>query len=233
MISGPTLATGYLNDEEKTTKSFIDGSSFDWILQGEERLYVTGDIVCRNPDGSVTFVSRRDEQIKLHGHRIELGEIENSLALCPGISGAVVDKVTLKNGNKGIVAWVTVDGEGVHSTGTSLIKPTENVQGVLTRAFSRTSSQLPRYMVPNLILPINEIPFTTSGKADRKSLRQFFVGCSKETANSYRISNEIKREPATSSQETLQRLWAQVLGIDVNTIGLDDEFVRLGGDSVS
>lgn len=111
LISGPTLARGYLNDEEKTSKAFIDCDTFNWVMKGEERCYATGDLVRRNADGSLTFSGRKDMQIQINGIRIEVGEIEYVLGACDGVQLAVVDRVYQSGSDfEMVVAFLTVEG---------------------------------------------------------------------------------------------------------------------------
>ena len=82
VIEGPTVARGYLNEEEKTRKAFITNPGWAATIAAQNsafetvRMYKTGDLVRYNSDGSVSYVGRKDTQIKLNGQRVELGEIE-------------------------------------------------------------------------------------------------------------------------------------------------------------
>lgn len=92
-LEGPLLAREYLNDEEKTAKAFIVNPAWSKLIDDEvgepRRIYKTGDLVKYNHDGTIHFICRKDNQIKLHGQRMELGEIEHNLALADHIRHAV------------------------------------------------------------------------------------------------------------------------------------------------
>ena len=234
LISGPTLARGYLNDEEKTSKAFIDCSAFNWVMKGEERCYATGDLVRRNADGSLTFSGRKDLQVQIYGIRIEIGEIEYVLGRCKGIRLAVIDRVFQAGSDiEMLVGFLTVEGVSDERSRETLLIPDRAVLSILNDAFSKLRGRLPKYMVPNILLPMHQIPTSTGGKADRKTLRKFYAGIPSETFAAYKSHSMAKRSPHTENQKKLQVLWELVLGVDVNQIGLDDDFLILGGDSLA
>ncbi|KAM0430163.1 hypothetical protein ACHAPT_006171 [Fusarium lateritium] len=232
LISGPTLARGYFKDEERTQAAFIDGSQFPWTKPGYERFYATGDIVQRNADGSITYVGRRDLQVKLNGFRIELGEIEYNLEQYPSMASAVVDKVTLQSDGSGVlVAFFTLTEED--SCKEDLLLPaSSNVRTLIQGIQTRLEGKLPPYMVPRAYLPLSHIPLTLSGKTDRRSLRQLGAQLAPDQMLLYQGSSSVIREPSTIFERILQGLWAQVLKIDLKHLGLDTQFTRVGGDSL-
>ena len=234
LISGPTLARGYLNDEEKTRKAFIDGGTFPWILSGEDRFYATGDIVRQNSDGSISFIGRRDLQMKLNGFRIEVEEVEFAIERCEGVMAAVVEKVLLReNGSDILIAFFTMAATESHEMQGQLLPPTDHTRSIIRNARARVAGTLPPYMVPQFYLPISRIPLNNSGKVDRNALRYLFDECSREQIALYRSDPVQKRNTKTAIQRILQGLWAQVLSLDPNKIGLDSEFVSLGGESLA
>src|SRR5207248_3379547 len=87
-------ARGYINNGQKTAEAFIENPVWCRAEEGDKpirrRMYKTGDLVKYNPNGAITFVCRKDSQVKLHGQRIELGEIEHRLSADPQIRHAVV-----------------------------------------------------------------------------------------------------------------------------------------------
>jgi amino acid adenylation domain-containing protein len=234
LISGPTLARGYLNDEEKTRGAFIDGSRFPWILSGEDRFYTTGDIVRQNSDGSINFIGRRDLQMKLNGFRIEPEEVEFAVERCEGVAAAVVDKVSQpEHGGDVLVAFFTMAATESQKLQVHLLPPTDSIQSIIRNACTRVPGTLPPYMVPQFYLPVDRIPLTISGKADRGALRHIFEECSRDQIALYRSGPVQKRDVRTTIQRILQGLWAQVLSLEPNQIGLDSEFVSLGGESLA
>jgi amino acid adenylation domain-containing protein len=234
LISGPTLARGYLNDEEKTSRAFIDGSTFPWSLSGEDRFYVTGDIVRRNSDGSINFIGRRDLQMKLNGFRIEIEEVELALERCEGITAAVVDKFSLpEDGSDVLVAFFTMVATKSLDVQARLLPPTDRILSTIRNACAKVPRTLPPFMVPQFYLPLTRIPLTLNGKVDRSALRRIYDECSRDQIALYRSGSVQKRNPKTTVERILQGLWAQVLSLDPIQIGLESEFVSLGGESLA
>ena len=148
-IRGTCLTMGYYGQPDKTAEVFTQNP-----LQTRfpELIYRTGDIAHYNADGDLVFVSRKDYQIKHMGHRIELGEIEINCGLYDGIEavGCIYDKVKGK-----IVLFYT-----------------GNVEKPELAAYLK--QRLPRYMQPNLIRKLDEMPHTPNGKLDRKALKAIY-----------------------------------------------------------
>ncbi len=144
-IRGTPLTLGYYNNHEQTDRAFVQNP-----LHGHYRelIYRTGDIAKYNDRGELVFVSRRDHQIKHMGHRIELGELEYTLAGCPGVTNecAIYDKENSK-----IVLFYTGDA--------SAAEVTKFLRG-----------RLPRYMLPNAMFRLDDMPLTPNGKRDRMAL---------------------------------------------------------------
>ncbi|KAL8727263.1 MAG: hypothetical protein Q9166_006144 [cf. Caloplaca sp. 2 TL-2023] len=234
LISGPTLARGYLNGVEKTSKAFIDCSAFEWVMKGDERCYATGDIVCRNGDGSLTFIGRQDMQMQLHGIRIEVEEIEFVLGSCEGVRSAVVDKVTQEGtGTEMLVAFLLIEAIGDKNPKEILHQPSESIRSIINDASIKVQGRLPKYMNPRLYLPLRQIPTSTGGKVDRKQLQKLYDNTPPKLLAKYKFHSVSKRSPNTELQKELQRLWGQVLGNSAEHIGLDDDFLILGGDSLA
>ena len=103
LLEGPLVGRGYLNDPEKTAAAFIEDPA--WLLQGAPgqpgrhgRLYKTGDLVRYNEDGSLTFIGRKDAQVKIRGQRVELGEVEHRVQECMPEARQVVAEVIVPQG---------------------------------------------------------------------------------------------------------------------------------------
>lgn len=234
LISGPTLARGYLNDVEKTSNAFVDCSEFEWALKGDERCYATGDLVRRNGDGSITFSGRKDTQVQLHGIRIEVEEIEAVLGYCDGITLAVVDKVLQEGSDfEVLVAFLTIRGKSSQTAEEVFLRPDETIRSLINHASSLVVGRLPKCMAPTAYLPLHKIPMSTGGKIDRKALQEIYASAPRDILGAWRSNSLEKRVPRTEVQRLLQRLWGQVLGLHVNQIGLDDEFLNLGGNSLA
>lgn len=146
-IRGTSLTMGYYNNPEKTAEAFVQNPL---NTAYPELIYRTGDIGKYNEYGELVFVSRKDYQIKHMGHRIELGEIEVNVNMMPEIklSGCIYDNVKGK-----IVLYYVGDIE----------------TGELTKALK---DKLPRYMIPNYVKKLDEMPLTPNGKINRVFLKQ-------------------------------------------------------------
>ncbi|PQE14301.1 non-ribosomal peptide synthetase protein [Rutstroemia sp. NJR-2017a BBW] len=239
LLEGPLLARGYLNNPENTTKAFITNPAWatEQIAPPGTRFYRTGDLVCYKEDGSVKYVGRKDSQAKIHGQRIELGEIEHNIHLELGEDVAVVVLVgKLRGQDRDTLVAVLgfrdlLDGEEGIATTTATM---HHVRPHVKRIRAALRQTLPRYMIPEIFLPIKSVPVTPSGKSDRLRLREMISQLSDEQV--LRISRESDTEfrpPVTTAQLMLRTLWAEILGVPEESIGLDDDFLGLGGDSIS
>lgn len=215
LLAGPTLAVGYAGDTARTDAVFLPAARFPWARRDVARLYATGDVVRQQPDGSLVFVARNDTQAKLRGLRIELREIEFLLEKADHIAAAVADVVA----GQALVAFVAV-------------KSGARVRPAVRAALDGLRAALPRYMVPQAVLPLASIPMTVSGKTDRSALRRLYDKAARSDLVSSSLSSEC-RAPETAAQATLRRLWADVLAVDADMIGINADFVVLGGNSVA
>ena len=146
LLAGEQVASGYLNDAEKTAASFI-------TLADGRPAYRTGDRAALGEDGNVRFLGRVDNQVKVRGYRIELGEIEAALRVASSGLNAVA------------LAW-----PGGSEIATTIIAALE-VESADTAAIrNQLSASLPDYMVPAMIFCVAEFPKNASGKMDRKAL---------------------------------------------------------------
>ncbi|NRN65836.1 hypothetical protein GC106_30510, partial [Kibdelosporangium sp. 4NS15] len=171
-----------------------------------ERMYRTGDIVRRTGD-VIEFLGRADDQIKIRGFRIEPGEIESVLAGHPGIAQAAVVAREDRTGRKRLVAYV------VAASGQQLSV------GGLRESVLRS---LPDYTVPSAFVTLDELPLSGNGKVDRRSLPE-------PDWNTLARTDYVA--PRTEPERALAALWAEALG--VRQIGVEDDFIDLGGDSIT
>jgi aspartate racemase len=201
-IGGAGLARGYLNHPELTAAKFIlDPFSDDACA----RLYKTGDMVRRLPDGNLEFVGRIDFQVKIRGFRVELGEIEAVLEKHPAIAQAVVVAREAGNG-KQLAAYVIAGAGGANA---------DELREYLKK-------QLPDYMVPADFVFVESFPLTPNGKVDRRALPE------PETISPDAASKFVA--PRDEFEEKMARLWGQVLGKE--SVGVRDNFFELGGHSL-
>jgi amino acid adenylation domain-containing protein len=241
VVQAPGLARGYLGDEEQTKASFL--ATAEWLpasVVGEGRpfrLYKTGDLVRYNHDGSMEYIGRKDTQVKLRGQRLELGEIEyNIRKVLPNLEHIVVELVGQASHNVlvGFLAFPRAhEGEGGQDLKDLLLPMDETMRNTLTRLVDDLEAALPLFMVPRLFLPLQDMPFTSSMKIDRKRLRIWASNMSAAQLASYSLVRQEKIVPTTEMEFKIRELWAEVLKIDAEAIGKNDNFLRIGGDSIS
>ena len=158
-ISGRGLATGYLNDPERTAKNFLYWSPTTFKIGANQpdaiRIYKTGDHVRYRQDGNLEFIGRIDNQVKIRGFRIELGEIEQVLKRHAGVRDAVVITHGNTADNKRLAAFI-IYREGKTVTDAKLL--------------THLQTLLPTYMIPADITAVESWPLLTSGKIDRRAL---------------------------------------------------------------
>ncbi|HEY6802574.1 MAG TPA: amino acid adenylation domain-containing protein [Pyrinomonadaceae bacterium] len=203
-VAGEGVGRGYLHDPEQTAATFIPDL---FAGTGGGRLYRTGDLAQYQMDGTIEFLGRRDQQVKVRGFRIELNEIEAVLSSHSLIRDAVV--ITGEEGTeKRLIAYL-VYGAG---DGPSIQELREYVR-----------ERLPEYMMPSVFAVLNELPLTATGKVDRKAL----PSASSAVAESFEQSYVA---PETPAEVAVATIWAEVLRVE--RVGKTDNFFELGGHSL-
>jgi len=219
-IGGVGLARGYLNRPDLTAERFIPNP----LSRAEgERLYKTGDVARILPDGTIEFLGRRDEQVKLRGYRVELGEIEQTLNAHPQVreSAAIVRED--KPGDQRLVAYVVARSELLYQTkietdGSEL--PPDTLTTSALQNYLR--ERLPDYMVPSTFVRLEKLPTLANGKIDRKALPA--------PDNTRRDRADTYVAPRNQIEERLAEFWSEILGVE--RIGIIDNFFDLGGHSL-
>ena len=173
------------------------------VRPGAGRLYATGDLVREMDDGRLIFVGRDDEQVKIHGFRVELGDIEFHLLEIPGVKEAAV------------VLWQDVDG--AKKLAAYLVRE-DQIELASAELRKLLATRLPHYMIPHHYVQLTELPRTPNNKVDRKRLP------APEARDGQRT---ILGDPL---ERYLQSVWVDVL--EFASIGADDSFFDLGGDSI-
>lgn len=201
-IAGIGLAAGYLNQPGLTAERFVHNP---FTSDEGSRMYRTGDRVRYHYDGTVEFLGRMDDQIKIRGFRVEPGEVENVLQRHPDVRAAAVIGSEDNQGGKRLAAYyvpASLDNAGSDRIRTFLIE------------------SLPEYMVPSSLTSLSQLPLTQNGKIDRKALADL-EGAMLAPAFT---------APQTSTEGELADIWSKVLKQE--RIGIYDNFFELGGHSL-
>ena len=202
-IGGDGLAQGYYKNDQLTNEKFIANP-----FEPAKKIYDTGDLGKWNEEGEILFLGRNDLQVKIRGYRIELGEIETKLNQIEEIKSSVVIAQKKEHQDAVLIAYVISENEWFDSE----------------RAINLLRETLPGYMIPHVIIRLKEFPMTLNKKIDRKTLEARKIANEKELN-----SSEI---PETELEIRLSHYFKGVLGIK-EEIGLNDNFFRLGGHSLS
>ncbi|TVZ40309.1 non-ribosomal peptide synthase protein (TIGR01720 family)/amino acid adenylation domain-containing protein [Alteromonadaceae bacterium 2753L.S.0a.02] len=203
-VSGPVVGRGYLHRPSLTEKVFKTNP----FPQDEmdTRLYLSGDLAKRHADGSLEFVGRKDNQVKVRGFRIELGEIEARLVQQATVKEAVVRVVEVDEQDKRLIAYVVIQPNMVVSI--------EELREAIR-------AELPEYMVPTWLVTLDKIPLTPNGKVDNKALPQ------PDTSN---LNVAEYFAPQGEVETLLAEIWQKVLCVE--RVGRRDNFFNLGGHSL-
>ncbi|WP_338770031.1 amino acid adenylation domain-containing protein [Massilia sp. METH4] len=201
-LAGNGLARGYLGRPGMTAERFIPDP-----LSGiaGSRMYRTGDLGRLLPDGTVEYLGRRDDQLKIRGHRVELGAIDSALRAVPGVeAGAVVaygDPLRLA---------------AFYSAG-------EDQDDAIRAALA---ARLPRWMVPSSLHRLARLPLTPNGKTDRRALAALAAAAPGQ------VATESRQAPRNAVEEDLVQRFAAHLGLATEAVGIDGDFFALGGHSL-
>lgn len=197
-IGGTAPARGYLDNPGATADRFVPNP----YGPAGSRLYRTGDLARHRADGSLEFLGRRDQQVKIRGHRIELGEVEAACAALPGVRRTAVVVDHAPTGPR-LVAYLVAD----------------DATPVGPQARITLRRRLPEYLVPAAVIRVPDLPTNRHGKLDLAALPR-----PEETD---RVAHE---SPSTPTEQTLAGIWAELL--DTDPVGRHDNFFDLGGHSL-
>ena len=197
-VSGASVARGYLGDPRATAERFVPDPSGP----AGARLYLTGDRASER-EGALTFIGRRDRQVKLRGYRMELGEIETTALACPGAAQAYACLVRSGSAATRLVLFVAQKASG----------PSEpSLRTFLTQ-------RLVEYMVPTQLVLLTELPTLASGKPDGQALREL-------------AKIQWERGTDVAVEEKLAMYVERIRETTGSSAGPDDDFFAVGGDSV-
>jgi nonribosomal peptide synthetase protein BlmX len=214
LIGGLGVARGYYKREELTARKFVE-------LQRDpaERVYRTGDLVRFAADGNLEFVGRRDNQVKLRGHRIELDEIEAALKANEAVADAAV-LLEREPDMERLIAFVlpNVSRRETRTGSGRMIRYSVTP----SELHAHVAARLPRHMWPSVFVLLDALPINVHGKVDRHELSRL------NAAGGHARAEYVM--PRTEMEEALAAVIGKVLKVD--SIGIDDNYFALGGDSI-
>ena len=205
-LGGGGVARGYLDRPDLTAERFPPDP---FGPEPGARVYRTGDRVRFLADGTLEFVGRVDQQVKLRGFRVELGEIESAIGEVPGVAEAVVVAREEEPGNPRLVAYLV---------------PEAGAEVSVADVRTALRAELPGYMVPAAFVVLDAFPLTRNGKVDRRSLP------APEAAARAEAKAALHAAPRNDVERAIAAAWQEVLGVE--EVGLDDNFFDLGGHSL-
>ncbi|MGC9380731.1 amino acid adenylation domain-containing protein [Streptomyces sp. MH13] len=197
---GLLLGRGYVNAPALTASRFVANP----FANDGSRLYRTGDLARYTPDGSLDFLGRADNQIKIRGMRLETEDVEAGLAEHPAVRHTCVVAKENAAGGTYLVGYV------IPSTGNDGLRAAD------VKAWA--GEHMVEYMVPAHIVVMDEFPLTANGKVDRKALPEPVTGTASVV------------QPATRNERVVCAAVAALLRLD--EAGVDQDFFQLGGDSI-
>jgi acyl carrier protein len=203
-IGGDGVARGYLNLLDLTAGKFVVPT---WAADPSMRLYRTGDLARYRNDGTLDFIGRLDDQVKISGYRVEPGEIAAALRGHHAVRDALVLTEVNPAGEKRLVAYVVA----------AFDPPPDQLE---LRAFLQR--KVPHFMVPAVLVCVDALPLNQNGKTDRAALPR-----PQDRAADRRERIGVR---VHSLEETIAAVWREVLNLE--SIGTHDSFFDLGGDSL-
>jgi len=207
-IGGIGVARGYLNRPDLTAERFIPDP---YSAELGSRLYRTGDLARYQPNGTIEFLGRIDQQIKIRGYRVEIGEIEAVLHSHPAIHQSAIRAYERAPGDTALFAYIVLEPPAV-------LEPI-----LLNELLQHLRAFLPEYMVPSAFAQMDALPVSTNGKLDRHALPD-------PAAVNYRQSQQTYLAPQTHLERQIATIWQETL--QVSQVGLHDNFFDLGGHSL-
>ncbi|KAJ6121119.1 Nonribosomal peptide synthetases (NRPS) [Penicillium sp. IBT 18751x] len=236
VIETPSIGRGYIKNAAETEASFLPLPAWLSNLRPESppmRVYRTGDLGRYEPDGSIRFIGRKDAQVKIRGQRVELDEVEHHIqrSLRHEFDIPVMVDLVKPRGLKNalLVAFLEIM-QGAKNAGSDM----ENaLRKVLPKIEKELGALLPAYMIPSEFVMIEKIPMTSTGKKNRRQLREMISSLSLDQVGRLQESESKESVPCSEIELQLRNIWASILDVDPNKIRLADSFFSLGGDSIT
>ncbi|WP_433534584.1 amino acid adenylation domain-containing protein [Micromonospora sp. CA-249363] len=203
-LGGVGVATGYHERPELTAERFVTDPYAPADAGAPARMYRTGDGARFRPDGTVDFLGRLDDQVKVNGYRVELGEIEATIAALPDVLACAATVHEGSNRLARLIAYLVP-------------RPGVTLDDLAIR--DAVAASLPAHMVPARLLTLPALPLTPNGKLDRRAL----------PAPPEIDADATGTPPRTDTERRIADAWCAELGRAA--VGIDDSFFALGGDS--
>ncbi|EPS26135.1 hypothetical protein PDE_01071 [Penicillium oxalicum 114-2] len=246
LIGGPLVGRGYIKRPLESAAVFIENPVWARQIPNilETKLYKTGDLAILNPDKSLILLGRKDTQVKLHGQRIELHEIERCAEGLRNDIAVIVELVKIESvQSSSLVAFIYDPATVERSLGLApsqpdyqalFISPSKSSRKLFVSLRQHLQKRLAPFMVPAIMLELRRLPLSPTGKIDRKALRHAASILEAEILQMYRGGISVsKKTPMTAQEQLVRASFAIALGLDEDTLGLDDNFFTLGGDSLT
>lgn len=202
-IGGKGVARGYWRRKALTAQRFVSDP-----FEPGQTLYRTGDLGRYCEDGTIEFLGRIDQQVKVRGHRVEPGEIEVALAQLPSVRQSVVTLRTDNPDNPRLVAYLVCRSAA----------PSDS------EIRTHLAATLPAHMIPDQFVALQALPLTPNGKVDRRALPEPVAGGPPDD------SSGAYEPPASARERAIASIWQEVLSLE--SPGMDDNFFELGGHSL-
>ena len=174
---------------------------------GARRMYLTGDMARRLPDGKLEYLGRKDQMVKVHGYSVHLEWIDRALRELDGVRDGAASVYQTAGGAKRLAAYLVPAGAA---------KPSADEMR------ERLAARLASYMIPSAFVWLESLPRTKTGKLDRKSLP--LPPSERPDLSTPYVA------PGSPLEEKIAAVWQTVLGVD--RVGVTDNFFELGGDSL-
>ena len=202
-ISGTGIARGYLRRPDLTAARFVANP----FREGEV-MYRSGDVMRWRHDGQLAFIGRVDHQIKVRGFRVELGEIENALVALPEVSTAVVIAEVMGATHR-LIGYCSIQDDALRAD-----------PQLSAHLLAQLGTHLPDYMLPAVLMVLDDLPLNVNGKIDRQALPK-----------PQQAQQQPSRAARTPQETMICQAMASLLGLE--SVGAEDDFFSLGGDSIS
>ncbi|KAH3274788.1 Nonribosomal peptide synthetase 8, partial [Aspergillus fumigatus] len=248
LLEGPILAQGYLGEEEKTRAAFIDPPMWRRELSSHgappcrSSLYRTGDLARYEEDGSITYLGRMDGQVKIRGQRTELSEIEHHILASDAVRNAVV--LLRKNKLVCVLSLQSTSLTPALSRPGDIRPVSDDDRDAALRIClsirAGLARKVPEYMVPDLWVPVIDLPLSSSGKLARKGVDDWLAS----VGTKHLINLSLQKIPlsttspspniaSSSVERAIRQVIAGALQLPVQQVSVDAPFTALGGDSIT